>query len=79
MNAGSSGSTSTMVRMRRERLLERQQVAQLLLDEVADHALRLGTQHVERVGLDLLVAAALQRQQAHLGAVAVRDDQLVLA
>ena len=42
----------------RERLLERQQVAQLLLDHVADHPLGLGAEDVERVGLDLLVRRA---------------------
>ena len=63
---------------RRERLLERQQVAQLLLDQVADHALGLGAEDVERVGLDLLVGGALERQQADLRPVAVRDHELVL-
>ena len=77
-NAGSSGSTSTIVRIARERLLERQEVAQLLLDHVADHALGLGAEDVERIGLDLLVRGALEGEQADLRAVAVRDDQLVL-
>ena len=63
---------------RRERFVEGQQVAQLLLDEVADHALRLCAEDVERVRLDLLVRRALQSEQAYLRAVAVRDDQLVL-
>ena len=40
---------------RRERNLERQQVAELLLDEVADHSLRLGGEDVQRIGLDLRV------------------------
>ena len=64
---------------RRERQLERQQVAELLLDEVADHPLRLGAEHVEGIGLDVLVGLALERQQPDLRAVAVGDDQLVLA
>ncbi len=63
---------------RGERHLERQQVAELLLDHVADHALGLRAEHVERIGLVRLVRGALQRQQADLRAVAVADDQLVL-
>ncbi len=64
--------------MRREWLLGRQQVAQLLLDEVADHAFRLGAEDVERVRLDLLVGRALERQEADLWTVAVGDHQLVV-
>ena len=56
---------------RRERNLERQQVAELLLDEVADHPLRLGGEDVQRVRLDLRVRGALQREQADLRPVAV--------
>ena len=63
---------------RRQRLVEGHQVAQLLLDEVADHALRLRAQDVERVGRHLRVGRALERQQADLRSVAVGDDQLVL-
>ena len=77
--AGSSGSTSTIVRRVASGALGREQVADLLLDEVADHALGLGAEHVERIGLDVLVGGALQREQADLRAVAVRDDELVVA
>ena len=56
-----------------------QQVADLLLDEVADHALGLGAEDVERIGLDVLVGRALQGEQADLRTVAVGDDELVLA
>ena len=63
----------------RQRLVEGHQVAQLLLHEIADHALRLGAEDIERVGRDLLVGRALERQQADLGSVAVGDDELVLA
>ena len=63
---------------RRERSLEREQVPELLLDEIADHPLRLRAEDVERVGLDVLVGGALESEQAHLRAVAVRDDELVL-
>ena len=62
---------------RGERLLERQQVAQLLLDDVADHRLGLRAEHVEGVGRDVVVRRGLQRQQPHLRTVAVRDDDLV--
>ena len=63
----------------RERHLDGQEVAELLLEDVADHALGLGAQHVQGVGLDLGVGGGLERQQPHLGPVAVRQDQLVLA
>ena len=53
--AGSSGSTSTMRQDGGEGDLEGQQVAELLLDHVADHALGLRAEHVERVGFDVLV------------------------
>ena len=62
---------------RGERLLGRQQVAELLLDDVADHRLGLGAEHVERVRRDVVVRRRLQRQQPDLGPVAVRDDDLV--
>ena len=64
---------------RREALVGRQQVAQLLLQQVADHPLRLRTEHIERVLGDIGVRRRLERQQPDLGAVAVGDDQLVLA
>ena len=54
------------------------QVAQLLFDEVADHALRLRAEDVERVGWHHVVGGALERQEADLGPVAVGDDELVL-
>ena len=78
-NAGSAGSTSTMVSTVAKGHLGRQDVAQLLLDQVADHPLGLGAEDVEGVGLDLVVGGRLQRQQADLRAVAVRDHQFVLA
>ena len=62
---------------RRERPLDRQQVAQLLLDHVADHPLGLGAEDVERVRLDGRVRGALEGQQPDLRAVAVGDDELV--
>ena len=61
-----------------ERLLERQQVPQLLLDQVADHPLGLGAEDVERVAGHVVVRGRLQREQADLRAVAVGDDELVL-
>ena len=59
-------------------MLERKQVSELLLDQVADHALGLGAEQVERVRLDLLVGRALEGEQADLRPVAVRDHELVL-
>ena len=56
-----------------------QLVSQLLLDEIADHALGLGAEHVQRVRLDLLVRGALQGQQTDLGSVAVADHEFVVA
>jgi hypothetical protein len=64
---------------RGERPLERHQIAQLLLDHVADHAFGFRTEDVEGISFHLGVGGALQRQQADLRAVAVADDQLVLA
>ena len=63
---------------RRQGHLGRQDVAELLLDEVADHALGLRTEHVERIRLDVLVRRGLQREQSDLGSVAVRQDELML-
>jgi hypothetical protein len=53
-------------------------VAQLLLEQVADHPLALGSEHVERVGGDLGVGERLEGEQPHLRAVPVRDHELVL-
>jgi hypothetical protein len=39
-----------------------QQVAQLLLDHVADHAFGLRAKHVERVARHVLIGLSLQRQ-----------------
>src|SRR6202042_450896 len=49
-------------------------------EPVADHSLGLRAEHIERVGMSQgRVVGALQRQQADLRAVAVGDDQFVLA
>ena len=63
---------------RRERLVERQPVAELLLDQVADHPLRLRTEHVERRVGHVLVGRLLEREQPDLRAVPVRDHELVV-
>ncbi len=47
---------------RGERLLEGQQVAQFLLDQVTDHALGLCTEDVEWVRRGLVVRRCLQRE-----------------
>ena len=62
-----------------QRHLEGQHIAQLLLQQVADHALRLGAQDVQWIGLDVRIGRRLQRQQPDLRAVAVRHDQLMRA
>jgi hypothetical protein len=46
---------------------------QRLLQQVADHPLALGAEHVERIGVDRRVGLALEQQQPDLRAVAVRD------
>ena len=57
-----------------------QRVLQRPDEPVADHSLGLRAEHIERVGMGQgRVAGALQRQQADLRAVAVGDDQFVLA
>ena len=62
---------------RRERNLERQQVAEFLLDEVADHPLRLGGEDVQRIRLDLHVRGRLEREQSDLRPVAVGEHEPV--
>ncbi len=58
----------------RDRVLDR------LQQPVADHALSLGAEHIERIRAgQQRVLRALHGQQADLGAVAVREHQLVLA
>jgi hypothetical protein len=57
--------------------LRREQVAELLLDQVADHPLGLRAEHIQRVGLHLLVRGRLQREEADLRAVAVGEHELV--
>jgi hypothetical protein len=47
---------------------------------VADHALSLGTDHVQRIGLSqLAIIRALNGQEADLGSVPVRNDELVVS
>ena len=78
VEGGSLRSTSIIVSRVASALLERQQVAELLLDQVADHALGLGAEQVERVHLDGRVGRALQGEQPDLRPVPVRDHELVL-
>jgi hypothetical protein len=63
----------------RHDLMLGQNTAQLLLDQVTDHAFGRGTQHIERIRRDLRIGLCLQREQPHLGAVAMRDDDFVHA
>ena len=60
-----------------ERCVRWQQVAQLLLDHVTDHAFGFSAQHVQRVRADGGVGCGLQGQKADLGAVTVGHDQFV--
>ena len=76
-NAGSAGSTSIIVSNEASGLSNGQPVPQFLLDQVADHPLGLGAQHIERGRGHLPVGRLLQRQQPDLRPVPVRDDQLV--
>ena len=54
-------------------------VGELLLEEVPDHPLGLGAQHVERLGLLAGGRIRLKGQQPDLRTVPVRDDDLMLA
>jgi hypothetical protein len=56
-----------------------QLVDELLLKQIADHPLALGSEQVERVRGHVRIGLALERQQADLQAVAVGDHELVLA
>jgi hypothetical protein len=51
--------------------LERQAIPELLLDEVADHALRLGAENVERRVGRVFVGGFLERKQSDLRTIAV--------
>lgn len=77
-NAGSFSSTSVVVSTAATSRSPAS-ARQLLLDDVADHPLRLRAEYVERVGRDVLVREILQREKSHLRPVAVGDDDLVLA
>ena len=55
----------------------RHEIDKLLLNHVADHADRLGADHVERIHRHFLVGVVLQRQQADLRAIAVRNHEFV--
>ena len=61
------------------RAVRRQQLRQLLLDQIADHALGLGAEHIQRPRFAHRRLHGLQRQQADLRAVAMRDHQGVPA
>jgi len=63
---------------RGDRLLEGQTIAELLLDDVADHSFGLCAEDVEGVSRRVVVGCGLQGQQTDLWPVAVRDHQLML-
>ena len=58
--------------------IEREEVADLLLDHIADHPLGLSAEDVEWIGIDVLVGGSLQCEQADLRPVSVRDDELMV-
>ncbi len=47
---------------RRDRLFLGQSIAQFLLDQVANHALGLSPQHIERIRLNVTISSRLQCQ-----------------
>ena len=50
-----------------------------LEEEVADHALRLGDEGIEWIGMgEVRIARALEGQQADLRAIAVRNDEVMV-
>ena len=59
----------------RDRVLVIDRVVELELDDVADLALALGIEHVERIRVAAAVRVLLEREQPDLRAVAVRDDE----
>jgi hypothetical protein len=63
---------------RGERDLRREEVSQLLLDQVPDHPLRLRPEDVERIRLDVLVGGCLEGEQPDLRTVAVGQHHLVV-
>jgi len=57
--------------------LEREEVAELLLDHVADHPFRLGAEDVQGIRLVGAVSRPLEGEQTDLWAVAVADHHLM--
>ena len=62
---------------RRERDVAGDHVAELLLEDVADHPLGLRAEDVERVRVDVGVRRRLEGEQPDLGSVAVGEHELV--
>jgi len=52
-------------------------VQERLVEEIADHPLRLGAEDVQRIRPHVLVRLGLERQEPDLRPVAVRDDEAV--
>ena len=61
----------------RKGYLRGEQVPELLLDHIPDHPLGLGAEYVQRIGLDLRKTGRLEREKTDLGAVPMREDELV--
>ena len=74
---GGIGGVDDDLRQERRDLPTGELVPQALLEEVADHALALGAENVERVGADAGVGLALEGEEPDLRAVPVRDDDVV--
>ena len=56
-----------------------ERVDELLLEEVADHAFALSAEHIEGIRCDVVRRVALKREKTDLRAVAMRDDNLMVA
>ena len=74
-NAGSAGSTTVWVSSVATRLPTGSSFRKRLVEEIADHPLGLGPEHIERVRPHVRVGLGLEGEEAHLRAVAVRDDE----
>src|SRR5579862_7734305 len=62
---------------RREAHAHGQLVPELLLNQIADHALGLRVEDVEWIHVDVLVRRALEREESNLRPVSMRDHELV--
>ena len=71
------GSTISWERTDATSLLRRQCIPELLLDQIAQHAFRFGAQDIEWLLAASGTCSTLQREEANLRPIAVRDEDLV--